>query len=63
MCLISIFDIYKATLKHQNAAFNDKIATFAWSKKIDVGGPCGLYAVFVGALLPHAGVLSAAVLL
>lgn len=63
MCLISIFDIYKVTLKHQNATFNDKIATFAWSKKIDVGGPCGLSAGFVGALLSPAGVLSAAALL
>lgn len=32
-------------------------------KKIDVGGPCGLSAGFVGALLSPAGVLSAAALL
>lgn len=59
MCLISIFDIYKVTLKHQNATFTDKIATFAWLKKFDVGGPCVLYAVFIGALLPPAGVCPA----
>lgn len=32
-------------------------------KKIDVGGPCGLSAGFVDALLSPAGVLSAAALL
>ena len=32
-------------------------------KKIDVGGPCGLSAGFVGARLSPAGVLSAAALL
>ena len=32
-------------------------------KKIDVGGPCGLSAGLVGALLSPAGVLSAAALL
>lgn len=41
MCPVSIFDIYKVTLKHQNAAFTDKIATFAWSKKTVVGGCYG----------------------
>ncbi len=28
-------------------------------KKFDVGGPCVLYAVFIGALLPPAGVCPA----
>ena len=30
--MISIFDIYKVTLKHQNAFISDKIAIFAWLK-------------------------------
>lgn len=32
--MISIFDIYKVTLKHQNAIVSDKIATFARLKVI-----------------------------
>lgn len=59
MCPVSIFDIYKVTLKHQNAAFTDKIATFAWSKKTVVGGCYGQNAVFVGTFLLLAGLYPA----